>query len=98
VAKIINQLPNRISIYGPHQRQPRGAKADSDWSLSAEPARTPRGASCSGAGVDEDRIYQVSGKATSEPLYAGRSDPAGNRRIAIVLLREKPVLPPSPAL
>jgi len=50
------------------------------------------------AGVDPDRVYQVSGKATSEPLYPDDPMLPGNRRIAIVLLREAPVLPPSPAL
>jgi chemotaxis protein MotB len=47
-----------------------------------------------GAGVDADRVYQVSGKANSEPLYPDDPTLPGNRRIAIVLLREAPVLPP----
>ena len=47
-----------------------------------------------GSGVDPDRVYQVSGKATSEPLYPDDPTLPGNRRIAIVLLREAPVLPP----
>jgi chemotaxis protein MotB len=46
-----------------------------------------------GAGVDPDRVYQVSGKAGSDPLYPDDPSLAGNRRIAIVLLREAPVLP-----
>ena len=50
------------------------------------------------AGVDADRIYQTSGKATSEPLYPDDPVLPGNRRIAIVLLREAPVLPPDPRL
>ena len=45
------------------------------------------------AGVDADRIYQVSGKANSEPLYPDGPTLPGNRRIALVLLREAPVLP-----
>ena len=49
------------------------------------------------AGVQQDRIYQVSGKANSDPLYADDPTLPGNRRIAIVLLREKPVLPPDDA-
>jgi chemotaxis protein MotB len=36
----------------------------------------------------------VSGKAASEPLYPDDPMLPGNRRIAIVLLREAPVLPP----
>jgi chemotaxis protein MotB len=46
-----------------------------------------------GAGVQADRIYQVSGKANSDPLYPDDPTLPGNRRIAIVLLREAPVLP-----
>ena len=50
------------------------------------------------SGVDPDRVYQVSGKANSEPLYPDDPTLAGNRRIAIVLLREAPVLPPDHGL
>jgi chemotaxis protein MotB len=97
VSKVINQLPNRISIYGHTSASPGGAKAESDWTLSASRADASRKI-LQGAGVDPDRIYQVSGKATSEPLYPDDPMLPGNRRIAIVLLREAPVLPPSPAL
>ena len=38
------------------------------------------------------------GKASSEPLYPDDPTLPGNRRIAIVLLREAPVLPPNPGL
>ena len=97
IAKVINQLPNRISIYGHTSASPGGAKAEGDWALSAARADASRRV-LQGAGVDRDRIYQVSGKATSEPLYPDDPMLPGNRRIAIVLLREAPVLPPSPAL
>ncbi|CAN7366468.1 flagellar motor protein MotB [Caulobacter sp. LjRoot300] len=92
VAKVINQLPNRITISGHTSASAAGKRSDSDWSLSAERADASRQV-LRGAGVDEDRIYQVSGKANSEPLYADDPTLAGNRRISIVLLREKPVLP-----
>jgi chemotaxis protein MotB len=97
VAKVINQLPNRVSIYGHTSANVGGGKADGDWTLSAGRAEASRKV-LQGAGVVADRIYQVSGKASSEPLYP--DDPAlpGNRRIAIVLLREAPVLPPDSGL
>jgi len=97
VAKVVNQLPNRISIYGHTSANAGGGKAEGDWTLSAGRAEASRKV-LQGAGVDADRIYQVSGKASSEPLYP--DDPAlpGNRRIAIVLLREAPVLPPDSGL
>ena len=97
ISKIINQLPNRISIYGHTSASANGAKPETDWPLSQGRANASRQV-LQGAGVDADRVYQVSGKASSEPLYP--DDPAlpGNRRIAIVLLREAPVLPPDPGL
>jgi chemotaxis protein MotB len=93
ISKVINQLPNRISIYGHTSANRGGARAEGDWTLSAGRADASRRV-LQGSGVDPDRVYQVSGKAASEPLYP--DDPAlpGNRRIAIVLLREAPVLPP----
>jgi chemotaxis protein MotB len=97
VAKVINQLPNRISIYGHTSASAQGARPESDWTLSAGRADASRRI-LQGAGVDPDRIYQVSGKATSEPLYPDDPMLPGNRRIAIVLLREAPVLPTSPSL
>jgi chemotaxis protein MotB len=94
VAKIINQLPNRISIYGHTSASPgQGRKDERDWPLSANRADAARKI-LQGSGVDADRVYQVSGKATSEPLYPDDPTLPGNRRIAIVLLREAPVLPP----
>jgi chemotaxis protein MotB len=97
VAKVINMLPNRISIYGHTSATPGGSKAEGDWTLSAARADSSRRV-LQGSGVDPDRVYQVSGKATSEPLYPDDPTLAGNRRIAIVLLREAPVLPPDPGL
>jgi chemotaxis protein MotB len=92
VAKVINQLPNRVTISGHTSADGYGKKQDGDWALSAARADASRQV-LRGAGVDDDRIYQVSGKANSEPLYADDPTLAGNRRISIILLREKPVLP-----
>ena len=97
ISKVINQLPNRISIYGHTSASPNGARPESDWQMSAGRANASRQVLQS-AGVDDDRVYQVSGKANSEPLYPDDPTLPGNRRIAIVLLREAPVLPPEPGL
>ena len=94
ISKVINQLPNRISIYGHTSASAgQGGKNETDWPLSANRADASRRI-LQGSGVDADRVYQVSGKATSEPLYPDDPTLPGNRRIAIVLLREAPVLPP----
>ena len=94
VSKVINQLPNRISIYG-HTSANAGSlkKAKGDWPLSTNRALASRDI-LESAGVDPDRFYLSGGKATSEPLYPDDPTLPGNRRIAIVLLREAPVLPP----
>jgi len=94
VSRVINQLPNRVAITGHTSAQPGSNRASgpNDWTLSAERANAARVA-LQGSGVNPDRIYQVSGKAGSDPLYPDDPSLAGNRRIAIVLLREAPVLP-----
>ena len=95
VSKIIAQLHNRITIAG-HTSANAGGGANAggdDWALSAARANASR-VVLEQAGIAPDRVYQVSGKATSEPLYPDDPTLPGNRRIAITLLREKPVLPP----
>lgn len=99
VSRVINQLPNRISVTGHTSAQAGSnrASAPGDWSLSSERANASR-LILQNAGVDADRVYQVSGKAGSDPLYPDDPSLAGNRRIAIVLLREAPVLPSDTSL
>lgn len=99
VAGVINRLPNRISITG-HTSAVAGsgrASTAGDWPLSASRADASRGV-LQQAGVDADRVYSVAGKAGSDPLYPDDPSLAGNRRIAIVLLREAPVLPSDTSL
>ena len=73
------------------------ASVASDWPLSAGRADASRQI-LQAAGVDADRVYSVAGKAGSDPLYPDDPSLAGNRRIAIVLLREAPVLPTDTSL
>ncbi len=91
VTKVINQLPNRISITG-HTSATAGVRDPKDWQLSSARADAARQI-LQGSGVDGDRVAQVTGKAASDPLYPDDPTLPGNRRITIVLLREKPVLP-----
>ena len=93
VSKVVSQLHNRITVGGHTSATLPGVKAGDDWALSAARANAARGV-LQEAGVDPDRVFQVSGKANSDPLFPDDPTLAGNRRIAIVLLREKPVLPP----
>jgi chemotaxis protein MotB len=99
ISGVINRLPNRISITG-HTSAVAGsgrASTPTDWPLSSGRADASRSI-LQQAGVDPDRIYSVAGKAGSDPLYPDDPSLAGNRRIAIVLLREAPVLPSDTSL
>ncbi len=91
IAKIIDRLPNRISISG-HTDGSSAANGGRNWQLSAERANAAREAITAG-GVDNDRIYEVAGKAGSEPLLPEDPDASANRRVSIVLLREAPPVP-----
>jgi chemotaxis protein MotB len=92
VAKIIDRLPNRISISG-HTGGKASEGAVSNWDLSAARANAAR-AIITDAGVDPDRIYEVVGKAGSDPLLPEDPNASANRRLSIVLLREAPPVPP----
>jgi chemotaxis protein MotB len=92
VAKVVEQLPNRISISGHTDSISPQQAGYSNWELSAERANAARRI-LEQKGVDADRIYEVRGKASSEPLYPDDPDLPANRRISILLLREAPVLP-----
>jgi chemotaxis protein MotB len=94
IARVVNQLPNRLTIAGHTSASPGGGRPSTDWQLSAKRADASRQI-LQDAGVQADRVYQVSGKAASDPLYPDDPTLAGNRRIALVLLREAPVLPPN---
>jgi chemotaxis protein MotB len=95
VAKVVNRMPNRISIAGHTDSTPLVRTSGySNWELSSDRANAARRVLQDG-GMDPNRLYQVTGKADAEPLFPDNPSMAGNRRISIVLLRETPVVPPS---
>ncbi|HUJ47405.1 MAG TPA: flagellar motor protein MotB [Rhizomicrobium sp.] len=94
VAKVIDRLPNRISISGHTDGKPfTGTNGMTNWELSAQRANAAR-ALMTGAGLNSDRIYEVAGKAGSEPLLPEDPLASENRRISILLMREAPPVPP----
>jgi len=94
IAKVIDRLPNRVSIAGHTESQPfRGPNGETNFELSAARANAGR-AVLAGAGLAADRIYEVSGKAGSEPLLPEDPDASANRRLSITLLKEAPPVPP----
>ena len=94
VASTINTLPNRVQITGHTNVGSSGRTDDSDWLLSFQRANESRKI-LQASGVDGDRFAPASGAANSEPLYPDDPKQAGNRRIEILLLNERPPLPPS---
>jgi chemotaxis protein MotB len=92
VAKVIDELPNRISISGHTDASVPAGGGYTNWDLSSDRANAARRV-LEAQGIDSDRIYQVTGKASSDPLYPDDPEQPANRRISIVLLREAPVLP-----
>jgi chemotaxis protein MotB len=93
VAKVIDRLPNRVSISGHTQATPfNGAGGKTNWELSADRANAGR-AALSSSGLSQDRIYEVSGKAGSEPLLPEDPNASANRRLSILLMREAPPVP-----
>lgn len=93
IARVIDRLPNRVSISGHTEGKAfTGPNGMTNWELSAARANAGR-AILTAAGLDGDRIYEVAGKAGSEPLLPEDPDASANRRLSIVLLREAPPVP-----
>jgi chemotaxis protein MotB len=93
IARVVDQLPNRVTIAGHTDSGPAPSAGYTNWELSADRSNATR-RFLESSNLDPDRVYQVSGKAGSEPLYPDDPYMPGNRRISIVLLREAPVVPP----
>jgi chemotaxis protein MotB len=91
VGGIVSQLPNRISISG-HTGGNDVNATGGDWELSSSRANQARSVLQSG-GLGSDRIYEVAGKAGSEPLLPENPNASANRRLSILLLRESPPVP-----
>lgn len=94
VGRVVNQLPNKISITGNTDAIPfRDPSGYTNWELSADRALASRRALLA-AGVPEERIDRVVGKADTDPLMADDPKAPRNRRISIILLRENDLQPP----
>jgi chemotaxis protein MotB len=93
LAPQLRRLPNRVRITG-HTASQRSASRPgaAAWDISTGRAASVRDI-LAAAGVPEDRFYAVVGKADTEPLFPDAPSIAANRRIAITLMREAPVVP-----
>src|SRR4051812_17591024 len=96
VGAIVATLPNRVSISG-HTSGNDAAATGGSWELSASRANQARALLQTG-GLGSDRIYEVAGKAGSEPLLPEDPNASANRRLSILLMREAPPIPPHTGL
>ncbi|MGE0740735.1 MAG: flagellar motor protein MotB [Hyphomonadaceae bacterium] len=92
ISSVIEQLPNRLTISGHTDGAAPGGRYASNFELSAARANEARRI-LSAQGIPAERVYEVAGRADSEPLFPDDPTLPGNRRIAITLLREAPPLP-----
>ena len=97
ISSVINDLPNRITISGHTDGSAPGGRFQSNWDLSAARANAARRILMANH-VPADRIYEVAGRADSEPMFPDDPTLPGNRRISITLLREAPPLPENHSL
>ncbi|ACI98765.1 flagellar motor protein MotB [Rhodospirillum centenum] len=89
VAQAVGKLPNHLSVSGHTDSTPFAAGSSrSNWDLSTERANASVRALLA-AGVPENRIDQVTGRADRDHLFPDDPRSPRNRRVSIVLLREQ---------
>lgn len=70
-----------------------GGNSDGNWRLSGDRAQAAR-AVLTGSGLSTDRVAEVVALAGTRPAFPDEPERAENRRITIVVLGERGVLPP----
>ncbi len=89
IAKVVEKLPNDISVRGHTDSVKYSAGASyTNWELSADRANASRRV-MEGAGLVRGRVANVVGKADTDPLIKDKPTDPRNRRISIILLREE---------
>jgi chemotaxis protein MotB len=94
LAAPLKATPYRISITG-HTSATRSAAPPGygPWNLSVDRANSVRQI-LEGEGLPSSRIFQVAGKADTDPLFPDDPFIAANRRVTITLMKESPPVPP----
>ena len=90
VGRVLNQVPNRISLAGHTDARPYagGERGYSNWELSADRANASRRELIAG-GMTDDKIMRVVGLGSAVPMVTADPQSAANRRISIVVLKRK---------
>jgi chemotaxis protein MotB len=92
VVPVLLKLTQAISIAGHTDAAPFPGPGRTNWELSTERANATRRLLVEG-GMPEARFRSVTGNADKEPLLPAEPLAAANRRIAILVLRERHVVP-----
>ena len=89
LARLLNEVPNKISIYGHTDSLPLGADGAiySNWELSSDRANSARRALAEGS-LPEERFVQIIGMGASMPFDEVDTTSQINRRIVIMVLNE----------
>jgi len=89
MARILNEVPNKISIYGHTDSVPFGANGGtySNWELSSDRANAARRALAEGS-LNEERFAQIVCMGSSMPFDEVNTTSQINRRIVIMVLNE----------
>jgi hypothetical protein len=89
VASAISEKPNQLSIRGHTDSVPfPEGSTYTNWDLSADRAQSSRRA-ITQSGYPEDKIANVVGRADRDPFVPEDPRSAQNRRISMVLLRDR---------
>jgi chemotaxis protein MotB len=89
ISPVLVRMPEPVAIAGHTDAAPYRGSDKSNWDLSAERANATRRLLVD-AGLPEGRLRSVTGNADRDPLIVDDPLAAANRRIAILLLRERP--------
>lgn len=89
MARILAEVPNKVSIYGHTDSVPFGADGGvySNWELSSDRANSARRALAEGS-LPEERFAQIIGMGSSMPIDEIDTTSQANRRIVIMVLNE----------
>ena len=94
IAGPLKAMPYRVSITG-HTSASQTAPQPNygPWNLSVDRANAVRQI-LEEEGLPSNNIYEVAGKADTDPLFPDDPYIAANRRVTITLMREAPPVPP----
>jgi chemotaxis protein MotB len=93
IAPALKEMPYRVSITGHTATSPVPPRHGyGPWELSADRANAVREI-LSAEGLPPGHIFQVAGKADTDPLFPDNPSLSPNRRVTITLMREEPPVP-----